>query len=158
LPFLYVSSACFMLVGGVMFGMGSAVVSDRDSYGMLKYVRISPAPLRTYLVGRGVARAGQACIGAAVTVVLGLLLFPEVRAALSPLTVAWGWLLVYLILGMVMLVSLGLILAGAVLNMSRYGQFLSEGVAGTLYLLSGAVFPIDVLPAWLRPVSLALPP
>src|SRR6516164_3919574 len=56
-----------------------------------------------------------------------------------------------------MLLSLGLILTGAVLNLPRYGMFLSEAVAGTLYLLSGVVFPIDVLPAWLRPVSLILP-
>src|SRR5262249_38344944 len=37
------------------------------------------------------------------------------------------------------------------------GMFLSEGVAGVLYLLSGAVFPIDVLPPVLRHASLALP-
>src|SRR5439155_14381451 len=64
----------------------------------------------------------------------------------------------YLAIAMVLMVSLGLILAGAVLNMPRYGMFLSDGVAGALYLLSGAVFPIDLLPSWLRPFSFALPP
>jgi ABC-2 type transport system permease protein len=66
-------------------------------------------------------------------------------------------LVLYLLLGVVMLLSLGLILAGAVLNMARHGMFLSEGVGSAVYLLSGAVFPVDVLPPWLRPISLTLP-
>ena len=53
--------------------------------------------------------------------------------------------------------ALGLVLAGAALNLPRYGTFLGEAVAGVLYLLSGVVFPITVLPAWLQPVSLCLP-
>jgi ABC-2 type transport system permease protein len=57
-----------------------------------------------------------------------------------------------------MLAALGLILSAAVLNMTRHGMFLSEGVAGLLYLLSGVVFPLGKLPAWLRPISLGLPP
>jgi ABC-2 type transport system permease protein len=158
LPFLYLSSACFMLVGGVTVGMTHAVVSDRESYGMLKFIRISPAKFRSYLVGRGLSRAVQAGVGAVLTLGVGLALFPELRAALNPTGVAWGWLLLYLVSGVVMLVALGLLLAGAVLNMARYGMFLSEGIAGVLFLLSGAVFPIDVLPPWLRPFSLALPP
>lgn len=158
LAFVYVSSACFLLVAGVACGMSQAVVADRESYGMLKFVRISPVSLRTYLVGRGLSRAGQAAVGAVVTLLLGLALFPELRAALAEPGVAVGWLLVHLVLGLAMLVALGLILAGALLNMGRYGMFLGEGVAGTLYLLSGAVFPLDVLPPWLRPLGLALPP
>src|SRR5947209_16022562 len=41
LPFLYISSACFMVVGGVTYGMCHAVVADRESFGMLKFIRIS---------------------------------------------------------------------------------------------------------------------
>jgi ABC-2 type transport system permease protein len=158
LPFLYISSACFMLVGGVTFGMCNAVVSDRESFGMLKFVWISPARFRSFLLGRGLSKAAQASIGACMTVLVGLVLFPELRAALGDHALAWGWLLYFLTVGLVMIVALGLILAGMVLNMSRYGTFLSEGVAGMLYLLCGAVFPIDVLPPWLQPFSLLLPP
>jgi ABC-2 type transport system permease protein len=57
-----------------------------------------------------------------------------------------------------MLVVLGLVMAAAVLNMARYASFLSEGVAGALYLLSGAVFPVHLLPLWVQPISLCLPP
>jgi ABC-2 type transport system permease protein len=66
-------------------------------------------------------------------------------------------LVYYLVMGTVLLVVLGLILAGAVLNMARHGMFLSEGVAGMLYLVSGVIFPLDVLPGWLQVVGLCLP-
>jgi hypothetical protein len=110
------------------------------------------------LVGRGLSRAFQAALGVVLSLVLGLILLPELRLAWGRHPGAWGWLMVYLAEGTVMLVALGLLLAATVLNLPRHGMFLSEGVAGLLYLLSGAVFPTTVLPAWLRPVSLALPP
>ena len=39
----------------------------------------------------------------------------------------------------------------------RWGLFLGEAVAGALYLFCGAVFPLDALPAWLRPVGYLMP-
>lgn len=158
LAFLYVSSACFMLIGGVSVGMSGAVVADRESYGMLKYIRISPARFRSYLIGRGLSRFGQAALGAVLSMSLGYALFAELRGELGAHRVAPGWLLFYLFTGTGMMIALGLTLAAAVLNMARYGMFLSEGVAGVLFLLSGAVFPISVLPPWLRPLSMLLPP
>ena len=56
-----------------------------------------------------------------------------------------------------MLWACGMILASAVLNMSRSGMFLSEGVGGVVYFLSGVVFPISVLPGWLQSIGLCLP-
>jgi ABC-2 type transport system permease protein len=47
LPFIYVSNACYGLVGSVMFGLSYAVVRDREHYRMLKYVYISPPALPT---------------------------------------------------------------------------------------------------------------
>src|SRR3954471_13760721 len=48
LSFSYLGNSIYMLVGAVGFGMSSAVISDREHYGMLKYVRISPIGLRGY--------------------------------------------------------------------------------------------------------------
>jgi ABC-2 type transport system permease protein len=157
LPYLYVGNACYLLVGAMMFGMSWAVISDREHYGMLKYVYISPLALRSYLVGRGLGRAFEAMLGAGLTLGIGLLLLPELAAALGRHGVCWLRLAFYLAVGAVLLLSLGLILAGAVLNMARYGMFLSEGIAGVMYLLSGVIFPVSQLPAWLQPVSFALP-
>ena len=152
--YTYVSSACYLIIGAVMFGTSWAVITDREHYGMLKYIYLSPVRLRGYLLGRGTAGGVRAGLGTVVLLAFGSLL--GVPLTLSG--IAWGWLVVFLALGAVMFAALGLILAGAMLNLARHSGFLSEGVAGALYLFSGAVFPIAVLPEWLQPLSWWLPP
>ncbi|MBO0697446.1 MAG: ABC transporter permease [Zavarzinella sp.] len=156
LPYVYVSNACFGLVGTVMFGMSYAIVSDRENYGMLKYIFISPARFQGYLLGRGVARALEGIVGGGVTVVAGLMLFSEVRSSVVG-GIDWLWLVVFLLIGTAMLYACGLVLASAVMNMHRNGMFLSEGIAGVVYLLSGVIFPLSELPRWLQSIALALP-
>lgn len=156
LPYVYISNACYGLVGCVMFGLSYVVVSDRENYGMLKYIFISPARFQTYLVGRGLARALEGLVGGGVTIGVGLLLFPAIRTAFVEQLDLW-WLSAFLAVGTAMLWACGMILAAAVLNMHRSGMFLSEGIAGVVYLLSGVVFPISVLPSWLQAIGLALP-
>jgi ABC-2 type transport system permease protein len=157
LPYMYVSNACYGLVGSVMFGLSYAVVRDREHYRMLKYIYISPAHFQTYFLGRGAARAAEGIIGAVLNIAVGLTLFAQVRAVVDAGSIDVPWLLAYLAIGSVMLWACGMILAAACLNMSRNGMFLSEGVAGIVYLLSGVVFPLGVLPGWVQPVSLCLP-
>ncbi len=156
LPYIFVSNACYGLVGMVMFGMSNVVISDRESYRMLKYVFISPAHFQAYFVGRGLARAAEGLMGATITIATGLMI-PDIRAAVNLESFDPGWLVVFLLLGAVMLWACGMILASAVLNMSRSGMFLSEGIAGVVYFLSGVVFPISVLPTGLQYVGLSLP-
>ena len=36
-------------------------------------------------------------------------------------------------------------------------MFLSEGIAGVVYLLSGVVFPLKALPEWIQAIGLSLP-
>jgi ABC-2 type transport system permease protein len=157
LPYVYVSNACFGLIGTVMFGMSWVVISDRESYGMLKYIFISPARLQTYLLGRGLARALEGIVGGGLTVVAGLFLFSEVRTSVVA-GIDWLWLAVFLLIGGAMLYAAGMILASVVFNTHRSGMFLSEGIAGVVYLVSGVIFPLNELPGWLQKVALALPP
>ncbi len=156
LPYIYVSSACYGLVNTVMFGMSYVVISDRESYRMLKYIFISPARFQVYFVGRGLARGLEGFVGGAITITAGLAI-PEIREQLRDTPIDWPWLATFLAVGSVLLWSAGMILASAMLNMSRSGMFLSEGVAGVFYFLSGVVFPVSILPGWLQPLSLSLP-
>jgi ABC-2 type transport system permease protein len=154
LPYLYVSNACYGLVGTVMFGLSYAVVRDREHYRMLKYIYISPGRFQTYFLGRGAARGLEGTVGGVLNIGVGLFLFAELRRSVG---VDMPWLMVYLAIGSVMLWACGMILAAACLNMSRNGMFLSEGIAGLVYLLSGVVFPIGALPTWAQPICLSLP-
>jgi ABC-2 type transport system permease protein len=154
LPYLYVSNACFGLVGTVMFGLSYAVVRDREHYRMLKYIYISPGRFQTYFLGRGAARGLEGTVGGVLNLAVGLFLFSELRQSVE---VDALWLVIYLVIGSVMLWACGMILAAACLNMSRNGMFLSEGIAGIVYLLSGVVFPLSALPSWVQPLALSLP-
>ncbi len=154
LPYMYVSNACYGLVGTVMFGLSYAVVRDREHYRMLKYVYISPASFQTYFLGRGAARGAEGTVGGLLNITVGLILFAQIRAAVG---IDVLWLLVFLLIGGAMLWACGMLLAAACLNMSRNGMFLSEGIAGLVYLLSGVVFPLRALPEWVQPISLSLP-
>jgi ABC-2 type transport system permease protein len=154
LPYLYISNACFGLVSTMMFGLSYAVVRDREHYRMLKYVYISPAHFQTYFLGRGAARGLEGTIGGVINIAVGLFLFADLRGSIR---VDLAWLAVYLLIGALMLWACGMILAAACLNMSRNGMFLSEGIAGLVYLLSGVVFPLRALPEWVQPISLSLP-
>ncbi len=156
LPFIYVSSACYGLVNTVMFGMSTVVINDRESYRMLKYIYISPARFQVYFVGRGLARGVEGFAGAVITIATGLLI-PDIRDTVGAQSIDWAWLAVYLAIGSVLLWSCGMLLASAMLNMSRSGMFLSEGIAGVVYFLSGVVFPISVLPRWAQYIGLSLP-
>lgn len=156
LPYVYISNACYGLVGTVMFGMSYVIVSDRENYGMLKYIFVSPARFQTYMVGRGLARGLEGLMGGGVTIIFGLFVFEPVRSAFTS-GIDVPWLLVFLVIGGVMLWSCGMILGSAVLNMHRNGMFLSEGIAGVVYFLSGVVFPLSMLPDWLKAIGMSLP-
>jgi ABC-2 type transport system permease protein len=62
-----------------------------------------------------------------------------------------------LLIGVVMLAMMGLLLAGVTMMIAHHVWFLGEGVAGALYLFSGAIFPLEVLPPFLRPIGFAMP-
>jgi len=56
-----------------------------------------------------------------------------------------------------MLAMMGLLLGSITLLLVHHSFGIAEGVAGALYLFSGAIFPLEVLPAWLRPVGFVMP-
>jgi ABC-2 type transport system permease protein len=156
LPYVYISNAIFGMVGCVMFGMSYVVTSDRESYRMLKYIFISPAHFQAYFLGRGLARAMEGCVGAAITIAAGLVL-PGIRTGIDIAAIDGLWLAAFLGLGFVMLWAAGMTLAAFVLNLSRSSSFLSEGLAGVVYFLSGVLFPLAILPGWLETLGRMLP-
>jgi len=48
---------------------------------------------------------------------------------------------------------MGFLLAGICPVLARHAWAIAEAVAAVLYLVAGALFPIDVLPSWLQVVS-----
>lgn len=151
---MYVGNAFFGYVSAVMIGMVLAVLDDRERYQTLRSVYVAPIDVRCYLAGRGVARFLIATISVAITIAFGAF-FLQLRIRVAE--IAWPWLIVTFAIGVVMLAVLGEILAAIALLLPESGWSMGEGVAGALYLFTGAIFPIEVLPSWLRPIAYAMP-
>lgn len=153
-PYLYLGNAFYIYVGAVMAGISWAVIDDREHYKTLKYMYVAPIRIPLYLIGRGVAKFLVGSISVLITILFGVL-FLHVKIDL--LAVNWYLFFVSLLLGVVMLAMMGLLLSGVTLLIAHHVWFLGEGVAGALFLFSGAIFPLEVLPAFLRPIGYAMP-
>jgi ABC-2 type transport system permease protein len=152
--FMYVGNAFYMYVGAVMSGMGFAVVQDREHYRTLKSMYAAPMDVRLYLVGRGVARFAMVSFSVLLTLAVGVLVL---GVRIVPTEVNWLLFVTSLVLGITILACMGIAMAGVMLTAGQQAWALGELVAGAMYLFSGAIFPLDVLPPVLRPIGLALP-
>lgn len=153
-PYIYLGNAFYTYVGAVMAGVSWAVIDDREHYKTLKYMYIAPIRIPFYWLGRGVARFLVGTVAVIVILTAGVLFL---NVPLDLTQVNWGLFLVSLVIGVTMLAMMGLILASITLMVAHHFFLIGEAVAGALYLFSGAIFPLEVLPAWLRPIGYAMP-
>jgi ABC-2 type transport system permease protein len=153
-PYLYIGNAFYMYVGAILVGISWSIIDDREHYKTLKYIYTSPVHFPMYLLGRCVAKFIIASISVLITILFGMA-FLHVRINLTQ--VNWGLFLISLSVGLVMMTTIGLLLAGVSMLIARHSGMLGEAVAGGLYLFSGAIYPIDVLPVVLRPIGYAMP-
>lgn len=152
--YIYLGNAFYIYVGAVMTGISWAVIDDREHYKTLKYMYIAPINVPAYLIGRGVAKFLVGSISVFITIVFGVLFL---HVNVDPAAINWPLFLLALVIGVVMLAMMGLILAGISLLIVQHVWFIGDAVAGALFLFSGAIFPLEVLPSWLRPVGFAMP-
>jgi ABC-2 type transport system permease protein len=152
--YLYLGNAFYIFVGAVLTGVSWGVIDDRERYRMLKYVYAAPVSVPLYFIGRGAARFLMAAMSVLVTLAAGILVLgvPVEWGAVD-----WALLALSLTLGIVMLALLGLIMAGVMLVIAHQVEVIGEAVAAGLYLFSGAVFPLEILPGFLRPIGYVLP-
>ena len=152
--YIYLGNAFYIYVGAVMSGISWAVIDDREHYKTLKYMYIAPINIPAYLIGRGVAKFLVASISVIITIVFGVLFL---HVNVDPAAINWPLFLVSLVIGVVMLAMMGLILAGISLLIVNHVWFIGDAVAGALFLFSGAIFPLEVLPSWIRPLGYVMP-
>jgi ABC-2 type transport system permease protein len=145
--YIYLGNAFYIYVGAVMSGISWAVIDDREHYKTLKYMYVAPINIQAYLIGRGVAKFLVASISVFITFIFGVLFL---HVEVDPATINWLLFIVSLLVGVVMLAMMGLILAGISLLIVQHVWFIGDAVAGALFLFSGAIFPLEVLPVWLR--------
>ena len=152
--YIYLGNALYILVSQVIAGVAWTVIDDRERYRVNKQMHTMPMNYYAYLMGRGMARLIIGFISVTITILFGVLMFK------LPLVFDIGnWLLFWLstVLGIISLACLGLIIGSLTMMMARHFWAIGEAVAAALYLFTGAIFPLDVLPLWLRPIGFAFP-
>ena len=152
--YLFIGNAFYQYVAAVLTGVSWAIIDDREHYRTLKYIYTAPINIPIFLLGRGVARFLTASFAVIITMGMGMIFF---KLPIDLKTADWGLFLLSLVLGVFMLAMLGLLLAGISLRVAQHAGGIGEAVGGGLFLFSGAIFPISVLPAWLQPVGYVLP-
>jgi ABC-2 type transport system permease protein len=152
--FVIVGSALWAFVMSGMAGLAWSVLDDRERYRMLKYVYVSPSDFLVLLVGRGVARIAIGAMGALIVLAVGVVFL---GLQFDPGAVDWAMLGIVLFVGLAAIVALGVILAAICMQTRQESWSYPEAVAGALFLLVGAVFPLAVLPLPAQAAGLALP-
>lgn len=150
----YVANAFHAYVNTVAVGMGWAMFEEREEFETLKYVYVSPMGLLTYLAGRAYVRFVLGSLSCGFLLLVGWF----------ALGVRWDWahvqalpLAASLLLGFAASLAGGFLLAGFSMVLMRASMTVLDGAWLTMFLLSGVLFPPDLLPVWLRPLSFALP-
>jgi ABC-2 type transport system permease protein len=152
--YMYLGNTAYIYVGSILVGVSWAIIDDREHYQTLKYIYISPIRIYFYLLGRGMARFLTGTLSVVVTMAFGLL---ALKLSIDLAEVNWPYFVASMVVGLASMAVMGLLLGAATLQMARHYWSIGESVAGALYLLCGAIFPLDALPGWMRPVGMALP-
>lgn len=154
LGFFVVGTALWPFVVRGVMGIAWGLISDREHWRTLRYIYTSPIPYRAYLVGRALAQATSAVAPAVITLLFGrYVLGVPIHVA----TVNVQYAAAAMLVGIAGIVALGLVVVSAAMLISGEAWRMPEGVGAALYLVSGAIFPVTVLPGILQSLAQAVP-
>jgi len=153
------SLALYAVIGGGMMGMwgstlygaGFALSSDRWN-GTLEYVLGTPSRLIWIVAGRSFSAAVLGLVNALAILLIVVLGFGANLGIVNPLA-----FLLALVLTLVSLSALGVLLCSSFL-LTRSAQVMTNGLEMPLYVASGSMFPIALLPFWSQGFSFILGP
>lgn len=121
---------------------GISVVWDRE-FGFLKEILIAPIPRTSIIAGKVMGGATQAMVQGMITVFFA----PIVGVKLNPLMLIYLFGVMLII--SVSLSSLGIVIASRIYSYEGFGT-ISNFIIMPLFFLSGAIYPIQTLPTWLK--------
>jgi ABC-2 type transport system permease protein len=152
--FVVVGTALWSFVISGIAGLAWSILEDRERYRMLKYLYVSPSDFLVMLLGRGVARIGVGAMGALITLAVGVV---ALGVPFDPGAIDWPLLLVITVLGLMTILAIGVVMAAVCIQTRQESWSYPEAAAGALFLVTGAVFPLVVLPGPVQALGLLTP-
>lgn len=148
-----------LVLGVLLWSFLSAMfqeISNSISYerweGTLEYTFMAPVHRLTHLLGVSLFAVAYSVVRT-IVIMVGLLLFVHLSFAGANL---WG-VLVVLLVASVAFMGLGLVAAILPVLSPENGAQATNIVQGVLLLVSGIYYPVEVLPAWVQPLSALSP-
>lgn len=141
-PGIIAQSALFI---SIFYGI--QIIWDRDA-GVLAKLMVAPAPASALITGKAFA-AGVRSV-AQVVGVMALAYVMNVGLTVNPLRILAAMATV--MLGAAFFACLSMTLAGLVLSRDRL-MGIGQAITMPLFFASNALYPVDVMPAWLRALS-----
>jgi len=151
--FVVVGQAVFQIVGAAMQGPTHALLDDRERYRTIRYIFATPSSLLPVSIGRALVKALIAAISAVIVIGVGALIGMPMRVGGPDLPL----LLVVMTLGLASIVGLGVALGAVCVQLRNDAWGYPQAVAGSVFLLCGAIFPLDTLPRALQLIGASLP-
>lgn len=145
-PGIIAQSALFI---SIFYGI--QIIWDRDA-GVLAKLMVTPAPASALITGKAFA-AGVRSV-AQVVGVLALAYLMGVGLTVNPLRILAAMATV--MLGAAFFACLSMTLAGLVRNRDRL-MGIGQAITMPLFFASNALYPVDVMPSWLRVLSTVNP-
>jgi ABC-2 type transport system permease protein len=152
--FVILGSALWATLVSGLAGPAWSVLEDRERYRTLKYLYTSPATFLILLAGRGGARLISGAMGSLVAILFAVLLL---GLRIDPGAVDWPLLALTMLLGLPPVLALGIVLAAVCLQTRQESWNYPDAFAGAMFLVSGVVFPLAVLPRSLEALGLLNP-
>jgi ABC-2 type transport system permease protein len=137
--------------GNTLYGAGFALSFDRWN-GTLEYVLGTPSRLVWIVAGRSASSAVLGLVNAFAVLLIAVFGYRAELGITNPLA-----FVVALVLTLASLSALGILFCSSFL-LTRSAQLLTNGLEMPIYVASGSMFPIALLPFWSHPLSLALGP
>lgn len=149
----------YAVIGAGMMGIWNAnlwtsgrIVEGERRGGTLSMLVAAPTPFPVVLVGKSLSNAVASLISMAMTFATGLIVFRLPLDINNPFA-----FIVSLLLTLVAMTSFGLVLGSFFVLTRNAGAFI-EVTNYPIFILSGLMFPLTILPLWLRPLSATLAP
>lgn len=137
--------------GNTLYGSGFALAFDRWN-GTIEYVLATPSRLVWIIAGRSASNAVLGLVNAFAIVLVVAIGYGTLFVVANPVL-----FILALILTLASLSALGVVFCSAFL-LSRSAQVMTNGLEMPIYVATGSMFPIALLPFWSHPISLSLGP
>ena len=137
--------------GSTLYGAGFALSFDRWN-GTLEYVLATPSRLVWIVAGRSAASAVLGLVNAVAVLLVAVFGFRVQLGIADPVA-----FFIALVMTLTSLSALGVLFCSSFL-LTRSAQVLTNGLEMPIYVGTGSMFPVALLPFWSHPLSLSLGP